>query len=64
MGGFKYVETTGTQHVEREARILGALCDADSGLVEDDVDAAHLMVEKRDVADIAFGQPHQTRGHG
>ena len=34
-----------TEHVEREARILGAVRDADRGQVEDEVDALHHVPE-------------------
>ena len=37
----------------RQARVLGALRDADGGLVEDDVDALHRLGQQRAVADVA-----------
>ncbi len=52
--GVEHVHRAAAQDVEREARILGALGDADRGLVEHDVDAAGGVHHHRRVAEIAF----------
>ena len=55
---FEDVEGAVDQDLEREPRLLGALGDADRGLVEDDVDAvASARATQLAVADVALDEP-------
>ena len=56
-GRLEDVERAVDQHLEREPRLLGALGDADRGLVEDDVDAAVSVGDQVAVADVALDEP-------
>ena len=53
-GRLEHVEGAVDEHLEREPRLLGALRDAQRGLVEDDVDAARELAHERAVADVAL----------
>ena len=55
-GRLDHVEGAVDQHLEREPRLLGALRDADGGLVEDHVDARHEAADTAPVADVALDQ--------
>ena len=54
--GLEDVERAVHQHLERQARLLGALGDADRGLVEDQVDALGQVGDEVAVADVALDQ--------
>ena len=53
LGGLEHIEGAVDQDLEGEPRLLGALSDADCGLVEDQVAAAGEVVDKIDVSNVA-----------
>ena len=59
-----HVERAIDQDFEGQTRILGALRDADGGLMEDDVDTLHDFGEELAVADVAFDHGDEAARNG
>src|SRR5690606_34606115 len=62
-GRFEHVERAIDQHLERKARLLGTLRDADGRLMEHDIDTGHRLGQHRPVADVALDDADLAAGH-
>ena len=63
-GRFQHIEGAVHEDLKREPWLLGALCDADRGLVEDNVAALGDVVDKVDVANVPDDQLQAWIGEG
>ena len=61
---FQDIERAGREHLECQPWFLSALRNANSGLVEDEVDATHHLVHDPLVTDVTVNDRYETIGAG